>query len=84
MTTEKKDFDTPPEGNFPIGMYQGKIDIVTPAQHRAGAMERNAYEALPDDETVAEAEETEKMDDDEIASIRAELEEDDGDEDGEA
>lgn len=82
----EKVFDKPKgEDTYAPGELGGVIKNYTMAEAQAAMRETAAYEAMPDNEGEAEAEETEKMDDEEIASIRAELdEEDDGDEDGEA
>lgn len=82
--SEKKTFGTEKGAdNYAPGEVGGVIKNYTMAEAQAGMREIAAYEAMPDNEGEAEAEETEKMDDEEIASIRAELEEDDA-EDGDA
>lgn len=76
-----KVFDAPKgEDKFAPGEVGGVIKNYTMAEAQAAMRETAAYEAMPDNEGEAEAEETEDFDDDELAAIKAELEEDDGEE----
>lgn len=43
-----------PAGDFGIGMVNGELQVLTPEQHREMAIQRNAEEALEQDDAEPE------------------------------